>query len=83
MARAIGRVADYLACAAVIAPGSTCLVARDDGGEQKADGSLAHTGWRWLIGVGLTGALAAAVPGVADLRTIPRGQRHRAPRACT
>jgi uncharacterized membrane protein len=37
----------------------------------------------WLIGVGLTGALAAAVPGVVDLRTIPRGQQHRAPRACT
>ena len=27
----------------------------------------------WLIGVGLTGALAAAVPGVVDLRMIPRG----------
>ena len=27
----------------------------------------------WLIGVGLAGALAAAVPGVLDFRTIPRG----------
>jgi uncharacterized membrane protein len=27
----------------------------------------------WLIGVGLIGALVAAVPGVFDLRTIPRG----------
>jgi uncharacterized membrane protein len=27
----------------------------------------------WLLGVGLIGALAAAVPGVADLRTIRRG----------
>ena len=27
----------------------------------------------WLIGVGLTGALVAAVPGVLDLRAIPRG----------
>jgi uncharacterized membrane protein len=26
----------------------------------------------WLIGAGLAGALAAAVPGVVDLRTIPR-----------
>jgi hypothetical protein len=37
----------------------------------------------WLIGVGLAGALAAAVPGVVDLRTIPGRRRHRAPRACT
>jgi len=27
----------------------------------------------WLIGIGLTGALAAAVFGVVDLRAIPRG----------
>jgi uncharacterized membrane protein len=27
----------------------------------------------WLIGVGLTGALVAAVPGMLDLRMIPRG----------
>src|SRR6266536_3970379 len=27
----------------------------------------------WLLGVGLIGALAAAVPGVVDLRTIRRG----------
>jgi uncharacterized membrane protein len=27
----------------------------------------------WLIGVGLIGALVAAVPGIFDLRTIPRG----------
>jgi uncharacterized membrane protein len=27
----------------------------------------------WLIGVGLIGALAAAVPGIIDLRAIPRG----------
>ena len=27
----------------------------------------------WLIGVGLAGVLVAAVPGVFDLRTIPRG----------
>src|SRR6185437_11490905 len=28
----------------------------------------------WLIGIGLTGALVAAVPGVLDLRTIRRGE---------
>jgi uncharacterized membrane protein len=27
----------------------------------------------WLIGVGLTGVLVVAIPGVFDLRTIPRG----------
>jgi uncharacterized membrane protein len=27
----------------------------------------------WLIGVGLIGALVAAIPGILDFRTIPRG----------
>jgi uncharacterized membrane protein len=37
----------------------------------------------WLIGVGLAGALVAAVPGVLDLRTIPPGDPPSPPRACT
>ena len=40
---------------------------RADGLPYLVDGAF------WLIGVGLTGALAAAVFGVLDLRTIPRG----------
>ena len=37
----------------------------------------------WLIGIGLTGALVAAVPGVLDLRTIREGNLHSPPRAPT
>jgi uncharacterized membrane protein len=37
----------------------------------------------WLIGIGLTGALVAAVPGVLDLRTIREGNLHSPPRTPT
>jgi hypothetical protein len=50
---------------------------------QTRAGSLPYLvdGAIWLIGVGLAGALVAAVPGMLDLRMIPRGAtcpRHRA-----